>query len=152
MMSAAAEADRLQNLRGAALALAARDAREHHRQRHILDGGHRRDEIERLENDPDLVAPVLAELFARHLRQVLAEDIERPFGRVVEAREQIQQGRLAGARGAEQTDELAGLDGHGNAVERAHDGRAHPVMLFELADFDRGRHAVAGSLSEVPVG
>ena len=123
-----------------AVALGARHAGEHHRQRHVLRRAHRRDQVERLEDDADVLPAVQAQLDARHLREVLVEDAQRPVGRAIEPGDQVEQRGLAGSGGAEQADELPLSDGERHAVEGA-DGRGpHPVVLLEIAGFEHGGH------------
>jgi hypothetical protein len=140
VLGPAAQAHRLQQLVRTPFPLRAWHAGEHHRQRHIVRGGHRGDEIERLKDDADVALTMKAERSARHLREIVAEDAERPFRRAVETGNQIQQRRLARPRRAEQADELALLDGHRHAVQRA-DGRfSHPVVFLQVAGLEQSGH------------
>jgi hypothetical protein len=49
---------------------------------------------------------------------VLAVDADGAAGDVVEARQQVEDGGLAGARGADEGDGFAGLDGEAHVLER----------------------------------
>ena len=52
-----------------------------------------------------------------HVAQVVAVDADRALGRVVEARQQLHERRLAGARVADERDGLAGGDAEVDAVQ-----------------------------------
>ena len=60
-----------------------------------------------LEDDPDVATPVQAQIRARHLREILAEDFESAAGRVIKPGDEIQECGLAGAGRSEQRDEFA---------------------------------------------
>ena len=78
---------------------------------------------------------------ARHLRQVLVEDAAAcPSDGAVEPGDQVQQRGLAGSRGAEQADELPLFDLQRHAVEGAHRGGAHLVVLLEIPGFENRGH------------
>ena len=78
-----------------------------------------------------------AELLPRHLCEVLIEDAERAFGRVVEAGDQIQQSGLPRSGRADQGEKLPLLNGERHAVERPHHGLSHVVVLFQVAGFEQ---------------
>src|ERR1700741_1086659 len=67
-----------------------------------------------------------------------AVDADGAAARRVEARDHAQGGRLAAAGGAEQREELALLDVHGDRGDRAH---AAVIDLADTIDLDRCAHA-----------
>src|SRR4026209_1876675 len=91
MLLTFAESYRAQQLRRFGLALPARHACKHHRERHIFQRCPRRDKVERLKDDANVPPAVEAELAARHLREVLVENSKRAFGRSIETRNQIEE-------------------------------------------------------------
>ena len=48
-----------------------------------------------------------AEIRARHLREILSEDLEAAAGRMVQPGDQVEEGGLAGSGGTDQRHELA---------------------------------------------
>ena len=64
-------------------------------QRHILDGGHGRDQMEGLKHDADGTASRLRQLVLVHSREVLAGDKHLPCGRGFEPGHDHQEGRFA---------------------------------------------------------
>jgi translation elongation factor P/translation initiation factor 5A len=137
---APAEAHGLEQLRGVTLALAPRHAREHHGQRDVLRRAHRRDQVERLEDDADVLLAVKAQLGAGHLREVLVEDAQRPRRGAIEPGDQVEQRGLARSGGPQQADEIPLFDRDGHAVQGADGGAAHLVMLLEITCFEQGGH------------
>ena len=132
---------RASSSRARAFALGARHAGEHHRQRHVLQRGHRRDEVERLEDHPDVRAAVKAEL---------ARGTSRP-GRWPNTSSEPAVGRSSPAirlssvdlpepGGAEQAEKLAARNGQRHAVERADDSLAHRVVARKVAGVDGDVH------------
>ncbi len=110
---------------------------ERGRQRHVLDGGQRRQQVEVLEDEPDgLLAcrRALGDRQARHVRPV-----EQPVAvrRIVEQPEDVEQGRLPRPAGPHDGDELAGLDREIDVVERDHRiGTPAGVPLRHAAELD----------------
>jgi len=90
------KADLLEQRAGPRIALGACYAGEHHRQRDVLDGGHGRDQVERLEDHADVHPAMRSQILPRHLSQVLVEDLQAPAGWVIEARDEVEEGGLAG--------------------------------------------------------
>ena len=76
-----------------------------------------------LQHDADL----RAQRIERHIAQVVPVDGDAAFGRIVEARQQVDDGGLAGAGGAEQRNRLAGLGFKGDILQ-------HRVAAAEIAE------------------
>jgi hypothetical protein len=74
------------------------------RQHDVLPRVERRQEVEELEDEADVLAAELRQVVVAELRDLGARDLDRSDGRLVEAREDVHQRGLAGTR-------------------RAHDGR-----------------------------
>jgi hypothetical protein len=96
-------------LRGVA-GLLGRGAGEQQRELDVLRRGEDRDQVEGLEDEAHRAGPVLRPPGVAHSMDVLAGDDDRALVDVVEAREAVQQGRLAGARRAHDRDELTLID------------------------------------------
>ncbi len=81
------------------------------RQRHgdVLASGQRRNQVERLEHEPDLVAPVRVEALALHRGDVGVAHANRAGRRRQDPTETRQQGGLAATRRPEEDDEFARL-------------------------------------------
>ena len=73
-------------------------ARERHRQRDVLDRGERRDQVERLEHEPDLVPADLGELLLGELPERDGTEPHLAAREPVEAGDAVQQRRLARTR------------------------------------------------------
>ncbi len=119
MIDAGAETDLLEML--ARDSGRVRAARKLERQRHVLERGHGRHEMERLEDDADVGSAGERQLVLAEGRKVTSGDVDLAARRPLEAGEYHQERRLAGAGGSD--------DGHGLA---ARDLEAHATQ-----DFDR---------------
>ena len=122
--------------------LAAGDA---DRQHDVLRRGHRRQQVERLEDEADLVAAQQRERLVVERGDLGVAEEHLARRRPVEAGEHVQQGRLAGARRAHDRGELAGLEADVDVVERG-DGRvAGAVELADALGPGRGRRDGGGA-------
>ena len=95
-------------------------AAERGRQGDVLERGEGRHEVERLEDEADLLAPQLRELLVRERVQVDAADDDATRRERVEAGEAVHQRGLARARRTHDRGPPAGRHGDVDAVERAH--------------------------------
>ena len=77
------------------IALRARHTRKHHRQRDVLPGRHRRNEVEGLKDDADVPSTMKTQLLAGHLSQIALEDSQRALGWPIEPGNEIEQCRFA---------------------------------------------------------
>ena len=107
-----------------------------HRQRDVLGGGERRDQVERLEDEADPVAAELRELRSLRWVRSVSPIQTRARGGLVEAGHAVQQRRLARARGAHDRRVLAGCELHGHAAECLHRSGA---LAEDLPKIDRAR-------------
>ena len=121
-------------------------AGEVHRERDVLEGGERRHQVERLEDEADPVAAQLGELLVVERGEVDVADEDLAVGEVVEPGEGVHQRRLAGARRAHDGGEAAGGELDVDAVEGA-DGAVALAVDLGGADGpggDRRPRLVAG--------
>jgi hypothetical protein len=91
----------------------------------LLDGEEEVD-VEVLRRQPDRLARLLVVV-----DRVVAEDADRPRGRLSQAGRAVDQRRLAGAVGPEQAEELARVDVERDALQRLD---ASGVALDEVGD------------------
>ena len=85
-------------------------AGERQRERDVLPRGQHRDEVVRLEDEAELVAPQRREPLVVEVRELLAGDDDRARRRAVESGEQVHQRGLAGPGGPHDRGELAGRE------------------------------------------
>ena len=102
---------------------------QRHRQGDVLQRCQCRDQVERLEDEADLVPPQHRELAIVELRQVGVTDEDAAPRQRVEAGDDVHQRALAGAAGAHDGGELTGLEVDGHGVECGHCGVAAAVAL-----------------------
>jgi hypothetical protein len=125
--------------RGRPLAcLAARHALEIERERDVRFGGERREEVEALEDESNVVEPDARQILFSKRGHVAAEDVNRAAAGAENAPHDRQQCRLAAAGGPHQQDELAASDVQIDAVEGAHRRFSLGVGLGDVANGDRG--------------
>ena len=110
------------------------------RQADVLGDIEQRDQVERLEDEPRPVAAQARGRLVGQLADGLALEDHRPFGRLVQAAEQLEQRRLAGARRPHQRQELALGDLERDAPQRLDRRLAQRVGLDEVARLEDGRH------------
>ena len=140
MVETLAQADALQRFADALRALGAIDFGEAHRQLNVLRDGHRRDEMEGLEDHADIVAAIAREVLGRHLREIAPLHDDRAGSWSIETGEQVEQRRFAGSGLAEKRDELAATDGQRDSVNGADDAVAHGVVAADVV----GAHSFGG--------
>ena len=83
----------------------------------VLLGCERRDQVEVLEDETDLLGADLGQLLVAQSAQVTAREPDRAPSRAVERPEQLQEGRLAGPARAFERDHLAGVDDEVHATD-----------------------------------
>src|SRR5690606_21891519 len=132
------ETDLLEHLAGALRhgGRVARLTREHGRQRAVLGAREVREQIERLEDEPDGAVAVLAERPIVERPQVAAFDAHRAGVIAIEAADRVQQRRLAGARTPDDRDEFALGDREVDPAEHLERGAPRAVALPQAAEFD----------------
>jgi hypothetical protein len=87
------------------------DARDLQRREDVFERRHRRDEMERLEDEAELAAAQGGQSVLAHRGDLLAVDEDAAGGRRVEPGDEAEQRGLARARGADDGDELPVGDG-----------------------------------------
>ena len=102
MPSAVGQVDPGEELVGSAHRPAATDSGEEQRDRHVLAGGQRRDQVERLEHESDGVLPVGRELARAQRLDLDPGDADGARRRAEDPAERRQQRRLPAPRGPEQ--------------------------------------------------
>src|SRR2546430_7332986 len=126
------------------------DAADEQRELDVLDGPEDRQQVVVLEDETHLHGAEVRLRVVVEGREPLARDPHFAEGEVIDAREAIQEGRLAAAGGAHDRDHLALPDVHVQAAEGVDLDAAAAVRLHELARNDdpcfdarslrRGRH------------
>jgi hypothetical protein len=106
----------------------------------VVERRRARQQVEALEDEPDLLVPDGGELVLRHLRDVLPVEEVLARRRPVEAAGDVHERRLAGTRRPGDRQELAALDVEVHAAQRLHLDLADDVPLDEILDRDDRRH------------
>ena len=124
------------------------------RQLDVLERRGARQQVERLEDEPDLaVADLRARRRGRGPRRRRRRGSSGPTVGPVEAADDVHERALAGARRAHDGDELARRDRERHAVQGAHLDLAHAVDADEVLDADDvGRSAIAQKRRGPPPG
>ncbi len=135
---AVSDANETEELVGPGTHGAAGGTLEEERKLDVFDDGHRREEVEKLENDPEMVAPVVSQSgFVRGVEGEVTHVDLAGVG-VVEPTEEIEEGALPTAAGAGDGDELAVGDGGADVVQCADLGGAGAVGAGEMGEGDQG--------------
>ena len=102
------------------------------RQLDVAPGRHRGQQVELLEDEPDLLVADLGQLGLAHLRDVGAVQLVVPAGRVVQAAEDVHQRRLARPRRPHDRDVVTRLDVQRDTPQRVHLTRVGAVDLRDV--------------------
>src|SRR5438874_3412645 len=94
------------------------------REGHVLGGGERRNQVERLEDEANLLAAQQRQLLLAERRQIDVADEHAPRREAAQPRHAVQQRRLAGAGRSHDRREGLAFEVDVDAVERAHRGVA----------------------------
>ena len=112
----------------------------HGGERHVLQDGHALEQVEELEDDPDVLAAHPGQLVLGLAGDLLVGEHDRALVGLVEAGDEVEQGRLAAARRAHDRDELAPVHLEVGTSQRAHgsvlrlEGAPHaPHVQHQLA-------------------
>ena len=95
----------------------------------VLQGAGAWDQVEALEDEPDLAVAHDCELVVVEAADVDPVEEVAAAGRHVEAADDVHQGALAAAGRADDRDEVAALDREGDAAQSVHRRRAERVAL-----------------------
>ena len=143
VMHAGAQAHRVERFFGPRFPLPARQARIDERQLDVLDGVRAREEVERLEDEADLLVADLRQLVVVHRRDLAALQVVRAGRRRVEASDQVHQGGLPGPRRTHDRDVVAALDRQRHAGQGVDDRlRPHLVGFRHVADIDERAQSI----------
>src|SRR6187401_1805345 len=104
-------------------------------QLHVVQRGGPGEQVERLEDEPDLLVADAGELVVVHLAHLLVVQQVGALGRRVEAADQVHQRRLAGAGRTHDRDVLAAADLDVHAAQGVHFLFAHHVRLPQVLGF-----------------
>src|SRR5215218_8058543 len=115
---AVGEPDRVERREGAPPAVLTRDAERLQRGLHVLLRRERRDQVEPLEHEADLLGPDAAELAVGQVGELGVAERDATRRRPVECAEHLQQRGLATARGSLDRDELALADREAHVLQR----------------------------------
>ena len=110
VLQAVAELDERQQLARALVDLSARPAAQVQRQADVLEARQRRQQVEELEDEADLVAPHARQLVVGQAGERFAVDADLAGRRAIEAADRVEQRRLAGAGRADDRHHLAAGD------------------------------------------
>ena len=122
-------------------------------QEHVLQRGQRGQQVEALEDEPDLGVAQRGQVLIADGAHVAAEDARLSFEVAIEPAEDVQQRGLAAAALALHRHELAAAHLEIEAVEQLLRPKAalpRRVALFDAAQHDRGHGAEISTSSEAP--
>jgi hypothetical protein len=113
------------------------------RQQDVLLGAQYRQQVEGLEDEPDLVAAQLRELAVVEIAQLDAVDRDRSRGREVKPCERVHQGGLAGPGRSHDRGEATAREADTDVHKRVHGGLAGAVAATDVPSLDDvGRPAI----------
>src|SRR5258705_8989134 len=141
MMRGRTQMDHLERRQRARCALLRIGARQPQRNLHMPLPGQQREEMRALEEHAHLLAAQDGARRLIHARQIVAQEADLPLRRIIDARENVEQGGLAGARAPAQRHELARPQLQVNAAQRAYDAAADlevPRDVMALCDWRLG--------------
>src|SRR5207248_1038498 len=141
VVDAVAEAECLEQRHGHALETSEALSVEQKGDGDVLPRGQRREQVEELEDEAQLMASQVRQLVVVELGDVDAADPDVPGGGRVEAAHEMEQGALARPAGAEYRHELTRGDGERDVVEGPDRLRAAPVVLHHRVDAEHLSHA-----------
>jgi len=124
--------NRLEQVSRALPPIGSGNARLHERQRDVRAGGQRRQEVEPLEHDPDVVSPHPGSLPVGQRREVGVAQFHAALRRHQQPRDRVQDRRLSAAAGALESDDGPRRDVEGDVAERGHRAlvtRSEPAPL-----------------------
>ena len=136
---AAAEPDALQQLAGARDALGVRAIVQIERQQQIFLDGQQRDQVEELEHEADVAAAKARARLLVERGEVRAVDEHRPGGGPIDARDHVEQRRLAGAAAADEHDDLAAGNRQRHVAQHDALGVTFAIRLADLTELHGGR-------------
>src|SRR5262249_8991421 len=95
----------------------ARPSAEVQRQRDVFDRGQRRQQVEELKNESDLVAADARKIVIAERRERFPVDLDFAFARSIEAPDDVPHGRFTGAGGSDDRQHFAFFDFEVDALE-----------------------------------
>ena len=99
---------------------------DHRRQGHVLEHGHALEQVEELEDDPDVRAAHAGQLVLGLAGDLLVGEHDRALVGLVEAGDEVEQRRLAAARRSHDGDELAAVASGSRRRAAPAPGRSRP--------------------------
>jgi hypothetical protein len=104
------------------------------RQLDVVECSRTAEQVESLEDEPDLLVANGSQVVLRELGDVSAVELVDAAARPIQAADDVHERGLAGAGGPGDGDELAGLDREGHAAQGADLVVAHSVDLRQVLD------------------
>lgn len=138
VLQTVAESDGFNGAQGAFAAFLAADVGVDHRQLYVLENVEPRQQVERLENETDLLVADAGELVVACLTDIDAVEHDGAGADVVEATEDLHHGRFTTAGGTDDGDVLTGVDVERDTIERADFLVTYGVRLAHIAHFNQG--------------
>ena len=114
------EPQEVEHIPGPGLGRLAPSARDHRRERHVLEHGHALEQVEELEDDADVACAACRRARPRSGRHLLVGERDLPLVRVIEPRDEVQQRGLAAPGGAHDRDELPAVHLEVGPAQGAH--------------------------------
>ena len=136
-----AESDRIEGRQRALVALTGPErilAAVEQREFHVVERRGAREQVEALEHEADALVAHHGQFVLRRLRDILAGQHVLPARRTIETPHDVHERGLARAGRARDRDELAVLDGQGDAAQGADLVVSHLVYLRQVFHFDDG--------------
>jgi hypothetical protein len=149
MLHAVRKADQIERGLDLFAALAPAQTREQQRQLDIFIRRQDRQQIERLENEPDILIPPIGQLRLIQFGDIDALHVALPARRPIDAGEDVQQRGFAGTGRPHEREKFAGSDIERDVIQRGHLNLTLRVKLGEVADADDV--AVGGHATIKPV-
>ena len=107
----------------------------------VLEGGGAREEVVVLEDEADVLVANVGELIFVEAADLFFVEVVLAGGGLVEASEDVHEGRFSGAGWPHDGDELALMNDDVYALEGLDRHLAHDVVLAQIADFDDFFHS-----------
>ncbi len=105
-------------------------------QLHVFKRGQNRHEMVELKNVAAVLRPPMRELATVHRRQIFAADFQLAGSRLIDSRDEVEQGGFSGTGRAHQGEKFPLVDGEAEILQRRHGETAFLVGLRQLTAFN----------------
>ena len=136
VLHAVAQAEQVEQFFRAPLRVAHGFACELHRQQDVFQRRQRRDQVEELEDEADLLVANFGELVFAHARDVDAVDLDFAMRRAVQPADQTEQGAFAAAGRSDDADDFPRVNVHIHSAQRVDDCFAERQVFRQTARAD----------------